>query len=78
MTVLVCKNAITSNLKAYNFQNFSPYCSSMLCNTYIISIKNFLLQTLAGYVADSTDYKSDPLTMKHLPMPMPISKDQLE
>ena len=37
-----------------------------------ISIKDFLHQTLAGYVADLTENKFGPLTIKHLPLPMPL------
>ena len=32
-----------------------------------MSIKDFLHQTLAGYVADSNENKYVPLTIKHLP-----------
>ena len=36
----------------------------------IINIKDFLHQTLAGYVVYSTENKFGPLTIKHLPTPM--------
>ena len=32
--------------------------------------KDFLHQTIAGYVADSTENKFGPLTTKHLPTPI--------
>ena len=37
-------------------------------------MKDFLHQTLVGYVADSNENMFGPLTIEHLPTPMPENK----
>ena len=63
MTVVVCKNVAKINLKACNFQIFlraHPQTPIALACFVQHNKHNFLHQTLAGYVADSTENKFGP------------------
>ena len=70
--------AMNFNRSQCNVISFAwSQCNVISCsNTRIltvyntISMKDFLNQTLASYVPDSTENKFGPLTIKHLPTPM--------